>query len=97
MLKLAQIVKCKKILRMLARMTGMRRFCVCLSDDTSKTFVLRNGVPQGSVIAPTLFNVYLSDMYETKSLKFGYADGWALLYQSKDIQEIETVLSDQLT
>ena len=74
MLKLAQIVKCKKILRILARMTGMRRFYGCLGDDTSKTFTLKNGVPQGSVITPTLFNVYLSDMPETKSLKFGYAD-----------------------
>jgi len=61
-LKLAQIIKCKKILRILARMTGMRRFYVCLGDDTSKTFTLKNGVPQGSVIAPTLFNVYLTEM-----------------------------------
>jgi len=36
-------------------------------------------------------------MPETKSLKFGYADDWALLYQSKDIQEIETVLSGDLS
>ena len=77
-------------------MTGMRRIYVCLGDDTSKTFTLKNVVPQSSVIAWTLFNVYQSDMPETHSLKFRNADDWALLYQWKDIQEIETVLSEDL-
>ena len=91
-LKLAQIFKCKKTLRM----TGTRRFYICLGDDTGKTFTLKNGVQQGSFMAPTLFNVYLREMPETKSLKFGYADDWALLHQSKVLQKLETVLSTDL-
>jgi len=66
-LKLAQIFKCKKALRILAPMTGTGRFYVCLGNDISKTFTHKNCVPQGSFIAPTLFNVYLSDMSETMS------------------------------
>ena len=49
------------------------------------------------MLAPTLFNVYISDMPETKSVKLGYADDWALSYQSKDWEELESVLSRDTT
>ena len=51
---------------------------------TPATFTLKNDVPQGFVIARTVFNIHLNDMPETKSLNFGYADDCTLLYQSKE-------------
>jgi len=78
MFKLAHIVICKKILRISAGMTRMRSFYICPGDNTSKTFTPKNGVPQGSVIAPTLINVYLSDVPGKKSLKFEYGNDWGL-------------------
>ena len=45
------------------------------------------------MLEPTLFNVYLSDMPETKSVKLGYADDRALSYQSKHWEKLESVLS----
>jgi len=97
MFNLGQIDKYKKILRILARMNGTRRLYVCLGDDTSKTLTLANWSPQDSVITPTLFNVCPSGILGTKSLKLGYADFWALLYQSKDLKAIKAVRSDDLS
>ena len=53
-------------------MTGTRRLFLCIENQKRKT--LKNGVPQGSVLAPTLSNIYLNDMPTTEVLKFGYAD-----------------------
>jgi len=35
---------------------------------------LKNGVPRGSVLSPLLFNIYISDMPNTISSKYAYAD-----------------------
>ena len=43
--------------------------------------MLMNGLPQGSVLAPT------------ESLKFGHADDWTLATQSKTFSHIESTLS----
>ena len=40
---------------------------------------LRNGVPQGSVTAPLLFNISISDMPTTISRKYAYADDLAII------------------
>ena len=54
---------------------------------------LKNGLLQGSVLAPTFFNVYISDLPPTESLKFGYADDWTLVKQSKTFSQLESTLS----
>ena len=97
MLKLAKIIPCKKILNILSLMTGTRQFHVVLGGQKSKSRKIKNGVPQGSVIAPSLFNIYISDMPDTKSNKLGYADDWALTYQSTKWAEIEETLSADTT
>ena len=97
MLKLAKIIPCQKTLKLFSRMLGTRHFHVILGGSQSKTRRIKNGVPQGSVLAPTLFNIYLSDMPTTESLKLGYADDWALTHQSKDWEKLENVLSRDTT
>ena len=55
--------------------------------------MLNNGLPQGSVLAPSFFNVYISDLPPTESLKCGYADDWTLATQSKTFSHLESTLS----
>ena len=57
---------------------------------------LKNCLPQGSVLAPLLFNVYTADLPPTESRKFAYADDLALAIQHKDFHETERILTSDL-
>ena len=55
--------------------------------------ILKNGVPQGSVFSPMLFNIYISDLPETTSRKYGYADDLAILLRRPSWKEMEEGLN----
>ena len=57
----------------------------------------RNGVPQESVQAPLLFNIYTYDIPSITSKKFAYADDLAILHTSGEWKELERTLSQDMT
>lgn len=94
--KLSSVVPCRTIIHLIGNMLSNRLFQVVLGKGMSKQKKLNNGLPQGSVLAPLLFNLYLSDLPETQSRKFCYADDIAVAIRHKDISVMENVLNDDL-
>ena len=95
-LKLLAVIPSKDMVRMLMAMISQRSFVVDFRGRLSRRRSLRNGVPQGSVLAPLLFNIYTHDLPPTVSKKFIYADDIALLHQAKELTTAEQTLSNDL-
>jgi hypothetical protein len=85
LLKFAKVVQCRRIVGLLDSMLSSRYIRVLLRGEKSNSKVLNNGLPQGSVLAPLLFNLYVHDIPKTESLMFQYADDIALLSGSGDL------------
>lgn len=58
---------------------------------------MNDGLPQGSVLAPTLFNLYMSDLPKMEGTVFQFADDIANAYQSTEMVDGERVLTKDLT
>ena len=68
-----------------------------IGDTHSDSCSIKCGVPQGSILGPLLFLIYVNDMRAAVSCKLLlYADDSALLTSGKDVSEIEGVLSREL-
>jgi len=70
-----------------------RRFRVHMGDRCSAWRTQLNGLPQGSVLSPCLFNLYINDMPDTRSRRFVYADDVALGAQGRSFEEVEEILN----
>jgi hypothetical protein len=73
-------------------MLSNRYLQVFLGDQSSKWRRLNNGLPQGTVLAPILFNVYMPDLPSTAAKLFQYVDDIAVTYQAKTFDEFENNL-----
>jgi len=70
---------------MMMDMVGNRSFTLITgSGKRSRLRRLKNGALQGFVLAPLLFNIYISDLPTTVSRKYAYADDLAIMHADGD-------------
>ena len=97
-LKLLRTIPDRHMVRFIMEMLSNRSFVVHTSDgQRSRLRRMKNGVPQGSVLSPMLFNIYISDLPETTSRKYGYADDLAILLRRPSLKEVEEGLNKDMT
>ena len=98
LLKVARMIKNKAIVNILRSLLSNRRFFVEMDGRKSRWRTQKNGLPQGSVLAPTLFNIYTNDQPEFPNIRrFIYADDLCLATQSTLFEIIETRLTEALS
>ena len=66
----------------------------CISEKSTIAY----GVPQGSILGPLLFLLYMNDMqYRSKKLSFFlFADDTNILYANKNIKSVESTCNEEL-
>jgi len=83
---------------MIMEMVGNINFTLTTGNGkrSSRLRRLKNGVPQGCVLASLLFNIYVSDLPNTISRKYVYADDLAIMHADGDWQAVEGALSKNM-
>ena len=74
-----------------------RKQYVCINDVNSPIHEIKSGVPQGSVLGPILFLLYINDLSNALLCKPRlFADDTLLLYSSNNLNKLEALRNNEL-
>lgn len=76
------------ITKLIRSFLSKRSFQVSINGTNSKSYNIVAGVPQGSVLSPTLYNIFTSDLIIAHCEKGMFADDTTLQYSSKSPNKI---------
>ena len=74
-----------------------RKQCVQLGSSASSWVTLLKGVPQGSILGPLLFNIFINDIFhfvKTADL-YNYADDNSLSHAENDLVKLQNILESE--
>jgi len=78
-----------------------RKFCVKVGDYKSEYKYIRCGVPQGAVLSPTLFSIFINDIptlfNKNKSYSLLFADDLVTFFIFKKSGKLESMVRDYMT
>ena len=96
-LKLLRMLPDRHMVSFVMELLTNQSFTLRTSDgQVSRLRRIHNGVPQGSTLAPTLFNIYIIDIPKTTSKQYGYADDLALLAAHQSWEKVEETLNQYM-
>ena len=93
LLKIHKIGICGTALKLIANYLDNRKQCVKINNSRSEFRDVTSGVPQGSLLGPLLFLIYINDLptVASESECFGYADDYKLLSTSHELLESDLI------
>ena len=94
--KLYKITHDFRFVKIVEALLSNRRFFVNHNEKNSRRRKSKNGLPQGSVIAPTMFNIYTNDQPISKDQSVNhyiYADDTAVAAQDTSFEIVEKKLT----
>ena len=95
--KLLQLIPDRHMVHMIMEMVSNRSFTLATGNSKRSSLRrLKNGVPQGSVLAPLLSNTYISDLPTTFSRKYEDADDIAIIHADGDWRAMKGVLTKDM-
>ncbi|KAJ4948927.1 hypothetical protein JOQ06_020448 [Pogonophryne albipinna] len=95
--KILETTRDTRLTELIESMLENRHFFVELEGKKSRWRRLRNGLPQGSVLAPLLFYIYTNNQPKSvDTRRFIYADDLGIGAQATDFKTVEDRLSNAL-
>jgi hypothetical protein len=77
--KLAKLKFSNNLIKLISSFLSQRQFRVSVEGKLSTPRYMQAGVPQGSVLSPTLYNLYINDTSQTPGVYLGlFADDTCL-------------------
>ena len=70
-----------------------RNFLVCIGNVFSEARTLKYGVPEGYILGPLVFLLYVNDFSQSLSNACSYlhADDTGIFYQHEDVKKMENI------